>query len=566
LTRKCGHDRVVVIPNAVDLPRVKALPDTKNLLFLGFLSFHPNTIAADHLIEDIWPTVLSSLPDARLLIAGARPEWLASYKKEPKGVTFVGFVDDLERLYDEVAVVCCPILYGSGTRIKILEAAAHGKPVVSTTIGAEGIDLKDGEEILLRDDPKSFAEACIRLLTDKSLAARMAHKARSAIERSHERRAVVGNIKRVISNAVASDRGPDTPSASTARLLDVQVMSMADRQVEGALKSVSASDVQDQEGKLSFLLTIALSDTGRDNQDLERARLLIRSFTKYFDRSKLSKFFIVTTARDKAVVGDAVGPMFAARELEILNENEVCPEFEHDPDTTGQWPRPNKGWYRQQLIKLAIHERIDTPFYMTLDSDVLFVKPFTTDSLIRGGKAPLNVQTEADFKRLYRKKRADHEVEVRLSRYRRAEYILKCERKPEYADQWYGETPVLLSCRIAKALTGHIEAVWMKPWRQALIDNLPWTEYPLYFLFAEEQGLLEQNYVCGTADSVLRLSRSLWQPADQYVVHRDLSNWNPVSIFDSDDEGIAVVVQSYLGYPVPEIKKRIDRFLGQSGN
>jgi len=338
-------------------------------------------------------------------------------------------------------------------------------------------------------------------------------------------------------------------------------MLMINKDMETSLGDVPLHDSQDLEGKLSFLLTIALSGTGRDDQDLERVKLLIRSFTKYFDKSTLSKFFIVTTAKDETVVKNAIGPVFAGRKLEILNENEICPEFENDPDTTNTWPKPNKGWYRQQLLKLAIHERIDTPFYMTLDSDVLFVKPFSTNSLIRGGKAPLNVQTEADFRRLYRKDIAAHEVKVRESRYQRAEYILKCERKPAYSQQWYGETPVLFNCGIVKALTGHIEATWMKSWRQALLDNLPWTEYPLYFLFAEERGLLEKHYVQGTADSVLRLSQSLWQPANQYVVSRDLSNWQPNLIFDSSDEGIAVVVQSYLGYPVADIAKRISPFL-----
>jgi glycosyltransferase involved in cell wall biosynthesis len=200
LRRKFGHDRVVVIPNAIDLPRLKVPPNQQTLLFLGRLHFHANTIAADYMIQKIWPTVLASLPEARLLVAGASPESLASYGTNPKGVTFLGFVDDLEKLYEEVAVVCSPTLYGSGTRVKILEAAAYGKPVVSTTVGAEGIELKDGEEILLRDDPDSFAQACIRLLTDTSLAAEMGQRARSVIEEQYERRAVIENIKNVITS------------------------------------------------------------------------------------------------------------------------------------------------------------------------------------------------------------------------------------------------------------------------------------------------------------------------------------------------------------------------------
>jgi glycosyltransferase involved in cell wall biosynthesis len=207
--RAFGHDNVVVIPNAIDLPEARAVPAGQTLLFLGLLSYHPNTVAADHLIRNIWPKVLSVLPQARLLIAGARPEWLASYEQRPKGVTFVGFVEDLDKLYDEVAVVCCPMLYGSGTRIKILEAAAYGRPVVSTTLGAEGLRLKDGEEILVRDDPGSFAEACVRLLTDRRMAASMGRKARLVVEQEYERRVVVEKIRKLVARAPASIRGPD---------------------------------------------------------------------------------------------------------------------------------------------------------------------------------------------------------------------------------------------------------------------------------------------------------------------------------------------------------------------
>ena len=204
LRRKFGCDNVVDIPNAVELPRGRGRQGKQTLLFLGFLSFHPNTIGADHLIANIWPTVLSCVPQAQLIIAGAKPEYLTSYKQRPKGVTFVGFVEDLEKLYEEVAVVCCPILSGSGTRIKILEAAAYEKPVVSTTLGAEGIPLKDGEEIFLRDDPKSFAEACVQLLTDKSLAIRMGQKARSVIEEKYARPVVVRHIRNIINDVAAT--------------------------------------------------------------------------------------------------------------------------------------------------------------------------------------------------------------------------------------------------------------------------------------------------------------------------------------------------------------------------
>ena len=90
-------------------------------------------------------------PDARLIVAGNKPERIPSFAQRPAGVEFTGFVSELEMLYRRAAIVCCPILSGGGTRIKILEAAAHGKAVVSTVVGAEGLELRDGVEIALRD-------------------------------------------------------------------------------------------------------------------------------------------------------------------------------------------------------------------------------------------------------------------------------------------------------------------------------------------------------------------------------------------------------------------------------
>jgi glycosyltransferase involved in cell wall biosynthesis len=186
---------VMVIPNAIDIPEKQEIPDKPTLLFLGNMSYLPNTVGADYLISKIWPIISSAVPEAKLLIAGSNPDNIASFEVSPPGVEFLGFVDDLDKLYKEVRVVCCPIFSGGGTRIKILEAAAYGKPVVSTTIGAEGIDMQDGEEILLRDDPKNFAGACIRLLNDKNYAEKIGQTARSFVDRDYDKMNVIHRIK-----------------------------------------------------------------------------------------------------------------------------------------------------------------------------------------------------------------------------------------------------------------------------------------------------------------------------------------------------------------------------------
>jgi glycosyltransferase involved in cell wall biosynthesis len=111
------------------------------------------------------------------------------------GVEFTGFVDDLEGLYQRSRVVCAPILAGGGTRIKIIEAAAYGKAVVATRVGAEGLNMRDGVELLLRDDPGSFADACLQLLNDAVLCERLGRAAYATVVRCYDRANIVSLIQ-----------------------------------------------------------------------------------------------------------------------------------------------------------------------------------------------------------------------------------------------------------------------------------------------------------------------------------------------------------------------------------
>jgi glycosyltransferase involved in cell wall biosynthesis len=174
LTNRWRVPRVAVVPNAVSIAQPLPLTAEPTLLFLGSYRYRPNVQAAEFLIEQIWPRVHRVRPDARLIIAGACPERIRKSDSHLPGIEFTGFVDDIEDLYRRSRVVCCPILAGGGTRIKIIEAAAHGKAIVATRVAAEGLDMRDGVELLLRDDAQSFAEACLRLLDDSALCERLA--------------------------------------------------------------------------------------------------------------------------------------------------------------------------------------------------------------------------------------------------------------------------------------------------------------------------------------------------------------------------------------------------------
>ena len=208
LARRWRLPQAMTIPNAVAIPSSYASGSAaKTMLFLATYAYGPNIKAAEFLINDVWPLVRKLRPDAHLIIAGNKPERLPSYAMSPAGVEFTGFVEDLEELYPRVRIVCCPILSGGGTRLKILEAAAHGKAIVSTRLGAEGLDLRDGREIILRDGGPAFAQACADLLGDASRCEALGLAAREVVADRYDRRQIVERIREEIKLAKNASTG-----------------------------------------------------------------------------------------------------------------------------------------------------------------------------------------------------------------------------------------------------------------------------------------------------------------------------------------------------------------------
>lgn len=163
--------RTVVVPNAAEFaPRRPPLVAEPTILFLGNFGYAPNAEAAERLIGRIWPRIRAIAPSATLLIAGDKPDRIPSFARRPAGVEFTGFVDDLEALYRRTRLVCCPIVNGGGTRLKLIEAAAYGKPIVATPMAAEGLALQNGREILAHDDDHELAFWCAQLLQRDPLA------------------------------------------------------------------------------------------------------------------------------------------------------------------------------------------------------------------------------------------------------------------------------------------------------------------------------------------------------------------------------------------------------------
>lgn len=174
----------VVIPNAVDMEALMPLSrpeEPLSLIYPGRMDYPPNLAAAQMLCREIIPRVAAQIPDVRLYIVGKYPpaslQRLASQR-----VVITGFVEDVAPYWRKVSALVVPLSVGGGTRIKILEAMALGRPVVSTSKGCEGLEVSNGRELLIADDPDAFARCVISVLREPGRYGEMLRNARKLVE------------------------------------------------------------------------------------------------------------------------------------------------------------------------------------------------------------------------------------------------------------------------------------------------------------------------------------------------------------------------------------------------
>jgi len=182
-----GWRRIRVVPNAVALddyrPPAAGAPRSRRLLFVGNFEHLPNLDALDYLLGDLWPQIRLRAPDAEIVVAGARAGPSVCRYDGRDGVAVVGAVPETRPYYQECRALVAPIRAGSGTRLKILEALACGMPVLTTTVGAEGIEGVPGRHFLIADSAAELIEGACRLLVDGELCARLGRGGRELAER-----------------------------------------------------------------------------------------------------------------------------------------------------------------------------------------------------------------------------------------------------------------------------------------------------------------------------------------------------------------------------------------------
>ena len=174
---------ITVVPNGVDTDHFR--PDAGatdgSLLFTGKMDFRPNIDAVLWFFHRAWPRIKSRLPDARFRVVGRNPSSRLAPLSADAQVDITGWVPDIRPYLERAELCVVPLQVGGGTRLKVLEAMAMGKPVLSTTLGCEGLEVAAGEEVVLADGSRAFAEAAVSLLGDPQRRRTLGTAARKAV-------------------------------------------------------------------------------------------------------------------------------------------------------------------------------------------------------------------------------------------------------------------------------------------------------------------------------------------------------------------------------------------------
>ena len=204
--------KLVVVANGVDTRHFQVIPaaaGTPTLLFMGTAGYPPNDDAVHWLVIEILPLVQSQLPGIRVVLAGrnASQHW-GQYVNEVSRLEVASDVPDMRPWLEKATVCVVPIRSGSGTRLKILEAMSCGRPVVSTTMGAEGAEVVDTQHLLLADSASTFADAVVRLIGDKSAQDHLVRAGRQLVKNRYDWEALIAGAMKELSSTIVAGIEP----------------------------------------------------------------------------------------------------------------------------------------------------------------------------------------------------------------------------------------------------------------------------------------------------------------------------------------------------------------------
>ena len=195
--------KVVVVPNGVDCDTIQPLAPSarREVLYVGSMRYYPNVDAVRFFTSRVWPLLRERFPRLIFRVIGHSPPPEIQRLHGRNGIRIEGGVDSVSPYYQRAAVCAVPLRVGGGTRLKILEALAYARPVVSTTLGCEGLDTVDNEHLLVADDPADIAAQITRLLTDPMLTSRLCTAGRRLVEAQYAWPRIADNLRDVLTTA-----------------------------------------------------------------------------------------------------------------------------------------------------------------------------------------------------------------------------------------------------------------------------------------------------------------------------------------------------------------------------
>jgi glycosyltransferase involved in cell wall biosynthesis len=202
------------VPNGIDADSYSSLltgnKDSNAIILCAGLSVYRNRQAALWFAQNVFPTVRKEIPNAEFWIVGSNPNREIRELEETPGVHVTGTVEDVRPYYRRAVVSVAPYRYGEGTKLKVLEAMASGVPVIGTTIGCQGIEVVDGEQVLIANSEKEFSDGVIDLLRDAKRRTQMAGAARRLIEQKYTWKKIVGDLEPKLQALVTRSQGRQT--------------------------------------------------------------------------------------------------------------------------------------------------------------------------------------------------------------------------------------------------------------------------------------------------------------------------------------------------------------------
>jgi glycosyltransferase involved in cell wall biosynthesis len=226
-------ERVTDVPTGVDIsyfyPSGALRPEPRNLVFTGSMDWLPNEDAISYFTKEIMPLIKRLVPEVTLTVVGRNPfPSLVELSRRDPSVIVTGRVDDVRPFIERAAAYIVPLRVGGGTRIKIYEAMAMEKAIVSTTVGAEGLPARDGVELLLADTPEAFAERVVRVITDDTLARELGTRAASMVRERFGWDRVAASFAEVCESAVRLRRSKK-PGEGLGEITDRHVSELSVR-------------------------------------------------------------------------------------------------------------------------------------------------------------------------------------------------------------------------------------------------------------------------------------------------------------------------------------------------